>query len=110
VEPYSVVEVKDRGRGGTTRGRGRREVRAGAVRGENEVRVNGGQRERGTSSRRNGPQEQNRWNMMRYEASGTVFCSGFQRFCLNFAIFLKHLNLRAEYISRYLELDDKQGI
>ena len=72
VEPYSVVEVKDMGRGGTTRGRGRREVRAGAVRGENEVRVNGGQRERGTSSRRNGPQEQNRWNMLRHEASGTV--------------------------------------
>ena len=36
------------------------------------------QRERGTSSRRNGPryEEQNRWKMLRHEATGTVFCSG----------------------------------
>ena len=72
------------------RGRGRRELRAGAVRGENEVRVNGGQRERGTSSRRTGPQEQNRWSMMRHEASGTVFCSGFRDFFFEiFDFFLK---------------------
>ena len=34
----------------------------------------------------------------------------FRFFSFFFCFFWKHLNLRAEYISRYLELDDKQGI
>ena len=45
ISGFYAAGAKDRGRGGTTRGRGRREVRTGAVRGVNEVRVNGGQRE-----------------------------------------------------------------
>ena len=38
---WNATKVHDRGRGGTTRGCGRREIRTGAVRGVNEARVSG---------------------------------------------------------------------